>query len=209
MAKRHRTPPDQRRMAIAQEAARIMQEHGQRDFRAAKAKAGQRLGLADQGVLPSNEEVALAMAEHNRLFRGEDHEGILDALRRAALGLMNELAVFDPRLVGAVLSGHANETGIIELHVFSDAAEAVGSLLDEIGLPKRACDCRLRVRSDEWKSFPGYHCRQGDFEFMLSVFPERGQGNAPLSAVDGRPMRRARPREVEALLVAPGGAATR
>ncbi|MBW7930897.1 MAG: hypothetical protein H3C57_06285 [Gammaproteobacteria bacterium] len=187
-------------MAVAQEAARLMQEHGQRDFRAAKAKAGQRLGLADQGVLPSNEEVASAMAAHNRIFRGEDHEGILDALRRAALGLMNELAAFDPRLVGTVLSGHANETGVIELHVFSDAAEEVGTLLDEIGLPKRACDNRLRIRSDEWKSFPGYHCRQGDFEFTLSVFPERGRGNAPLSAVDGRPMRRAKPREVAALL---------
>jgi len=187
-------------MAIAQEAARIMHEHGQQDFRAAKAKAGLRLGLAGEGALPSNEEVAEAMAERNRIFRAEDQPGILDALRRAALGLMGELAAFDPRLVGAVLSGHANETGIIELHVFSDAAEAVGAALDRAGLRKRARDCRLRVRSGESRSFPGYHCHREGFEFMLTVFPERGQGNAPLSAVDGRPMRRARPREVAALL---------
>ena len=200
MPRRHHPRTDHRRTAIAQEAARIMQEQGQRDFRSAKDKAGQRLGLAEQGALPSNQEVAHAIAERNRIFRGDEHGAFLDVLRGEALGVMRSLAAFDARLVGTVLTGHATEASTIELHAFSDSMEAVGAALDTLGLPNQPSEQRLRVRSDQLKPFPGYRFRHGDFEFTVTVFPERGRGNAPLSAVDGRPMRRATPRDVELLL---------
>jgi hypothetical protein len=200
MPRRNRSRPDHQRTAIAQEAARLMQEHGLRDFRSAKEKAGLRLRLEDRAALPSNQEVEQAIAERNRIFRGEDHEAFLDVMRREALQLMGELAAFDPRLVGAVLAGTATETSAIELHVFSDASEEVGAALEGLGLSARPLEQRLRVRRDQAEPFPGYRIRRGDFEFRLAVFPERGRGNAPLSAIDGRPMRRATARDVAALL---------
>jgi hypothetical protein len=42
------------RRALAQEAARIMAEHGIRDFLTAKRKAADRFGVTDGNVLPRN-----------------------------------------------------------------------------------------------------------------------------------------------------------
>ena len=61
MPRRNRSRPDHRRTAIAQEAARIIQEHGLKDFRIAKEKAGLRLGMEDRGALPSNQEIESAL----------------------------------------------------------------------------------------------------------------------------------------------------
>lgn len=177
-----------------------MQEHGLKDFRSAKAKAGLRLGLEDKGALPSNREVESAIAERNRIFRGETHEEFVHVLRRAAVAVMRQLGEFDPRLVGPALTGNASEHSTIDLHVFSDTAEAVGWALDALGLPNRVFEHRLRMRRDESELFPGYRFRSGDFEFAATIFPERGRGNAPLSPVDGRPMRRATAKDVESLL---------
>jgi hypothetical protein len=200
MPRRNRSRPDHRRTAIAQEAARIIQEHGLKDFRVAKEKAGLRLGLEDKGALPSNVEIESALAERNRIFGGDAHEELIEGLREAALGTMRLLEPFDPRLVGPVLTGNATEHSVIELHVFSDSAEAVGAALDGHGLPRRSYDHRLRTRRDESEVFPGFRFRNGGFEFGVTVFPERGRGNAPLSAVDGRPMRRATMKDVEGML---------
>jgi hypothetical protein len=98
-----------------------------------------------------------------------------------------------------VLTGNASEHSAIELHVFSDEAEAVGVALGQAG---RAVERRLRLRRDQTEPFPGYRFLRDGFEFDVTVFPERGRGNAPLSAVDGRPMRRATAKDVEALVSA-------
>lgn len=179
-----------------------MQEHGVRDFRSAKAKAGQRLGLQDTGALPSNEEIESAFAERSRIFRGDAHDELLAALRRSALSMMRQLERFSPRLVGSVLTGNVSEHSPVELHLFSDEIEAVGATLDTLGQPGRPFEHRLRVRRDRTEPFPGYRLRRDGIQFDLTVFPERGRGNAPLSAVDGRPMRRATVKDVEALLSA-------
>jgi len=177
-----------------------MQEHGLKDFRLAKEKAGLRLGLDDQAALPSNREIESALAERIRIFRGDTQEDFVRTLRGAALAAMKLLAAFDPRLVGAVLTGNATEHSPIELHVFSDTPEAVAETLDSLGVPRRSFDQRLRMRRDDSGRFPGFRFHHGGHEFMATVFPERGRGNAPLSAIDGRPMRRATARDVEALL---------
>ena len=202
MPRRKRPRNEQQRSAIADEAARMMQEHGLSDYRSAKAKAGIRLGLEDRGALPSNREVESALAERHRVFHGAEHADLIDELRAAALEMMNRIAEFDPRLTGPVLAGTATVHGTIDLHVFSDSPEAVGSALDALGLPNRAVQHRLRRRRDDSTLFPGYRFMSGGHEFCALVFPERGRGNAPLSAVDGRPMRRATPRDVAALLAA-------
>ena len=98
------------RLRIAQEAARLMSEHGIRDFHHAKLKAADRLGIADTQALPRNEEIAQALREHQRLFQPESQPQQLRARRLAAAEAMRFLARFEPRLVGAVLDGSADAT---------------------------------------------------------------------------------------------------
>src|ERR1700722_3522251 len=125
-AKRHPTRSDNLRRALAQEAARIMAEHGIRDFRIAKRKAAERLGVVDgSALLPKNSEIESALAEYQRLFGGESHLSALLAQRRAALSALRYLREFEPRLVGPVLSGTATQHSQVQLHLFAERAESV------------------------------------------------------------------------------------
>lgn len=54
MAKRAPSRSDNLRNAIAQEAARLMAEHGIQDFLVAKRKAAERLQVFDRALLPKN-----------------------------------------------------------------------------------------------------------------------------------------------------------
>ena len=72
------------RRAIAQEAARIMAEHGIRDFYVAKRKAAERYGVFEGGLLPKNIEIEEALAGYQRLFGGDSHAESLQSQRGAA-----------------------------------------------------------------------------------------------------------------------------
>ena len=122
------------RRLVAQEAARIIVDHGIRDYRLAKQKAAERLGVLSRGALPGNSEIEAAVAEHLQLFGGASHAHQLQLMRVAALAAMELLAAFTPRLVGPVLVGTADEHSAVNLHVFADSAEVVAMELADIGL---------------------------------------------------------------------------
>ena len=185
---------------MAQEAARIIQEHGLQDFRLAKAKAAERLGVNNLRSLPSNREIEASLAERNRIFLGDKHGAMLTRLREIAVGVMRSLHAFDPRLVGAVLHGSATEHSPVDLHLFSDTAESVGQNLENLGIMHQLVQSRHRIRKDSVELFPGYRFYRSGVKIAATVFPERRQAHAPLSPVDGKPMRRANLKEVEFLL---------
>ena len=54
MPKRKTNGEDRLRRILAQEAARIIVDHGIRDYRVAKIKAAERLGMNTRGALPGN-----------------------------------------------------------------------------------------------------------------------------------------------------------
>ncbi len=195
--------PDHRRSTVAAEAARIIQEEGLTDFRGAKTKAAQRLGLGRNAPLPDNEEIEAALAERTRIFHGDTQPELLAGLRHAAFEIMRGLAPFHPRLVGDVLSGNATLYSSVELHLFGDTAEAIGSALEGLGIGYRDLARRHRLRRDAVEPFPGYRFSAHNYEFSSTVFPLRLRGHAPLSPVDGRPMRRASLRELAELLNIP------
>ena len=116
---------DRERQTVAQEAARLIVEHGIRDFRVAKTKAAERLGISGRGALPGNAEIELAVSNHLALFGGDAHASHLGQLREAALSAMDLLAEFEPRLVGPVLQGTADHSTAVNLHVFADSPETI------------------------------------------------------------------------------------
>lgn len=179
------------RRRIAHESARIIAEQGIEDFRQAKRKAAARLGVVQRGALPGNAEIEAALIEHQRLFGAERHDALIGALRRTAREAMELLAEFEPRLVGPVLAGTAAAHSAIDLHVFADAPEAVCSALERHGLRYRACERRLKSRRTVVHAYPGFRFELARAQLEATVFPVNGLRQAPISPIDGRPMRRA------------------
>jgi hypothetical protein len=200
MPKRRLVRSENLRRALAQEAARVMSEHGIRDFLAAKRKAADRLGVTDDAVLPKNTEVEAALAEYQRLFGGASHVESLHAQRRAALQAMLMLGDFEPRLVGPVLAGTATEHADVQLHLFADTPESVAISLMDQGIRHEITARRVKMNADRVLEYPGVRFEIDDQAIEVTVFPADGIRQAPVSPIDGRPMRRADVSELEALL---------
>ena len=189
------------RQLVAQETARIIVTQGIRDYGAAKRKAAERLGMNDRGSLPGNGEIERAIEDYHQIFGGENHADMLRSLRATAVTAMQILEPFEPRLVGPVLNGTADENSVVNLHVFSDSAEAVGAHLDATGLSSRSYERRLKSRKDHSAVFAGYEFECNGVTVQATVFPYDGLRQAPLSPVDGRPMQRADLQRVNDLLL--------
>jgi hypothetical protein len=188
------------RLRIAQEAARLMSEHGIRDFHHAKLKAAERLGILDTQALPRNLEIEDALREHQRLFLADSQPQLLRQRREAAVEAMQFLAAFDPRLVGAVLEGTADAHSAVCLHVFSDDPDAVGLYLREHGVPIETQTRRLRNNRDDQPEYPVLLFAADELPFDLTVLPRDALRQAPMDRADDRPMRRASLAQVEILL---------
>ncbi len=199
MARKNGGRANNLRQMLADEAARLMYEHGIEDFGLAKRKAAERLGLTDRGSLPRNAEIEAALLERQRLFGGSRHTDALLRLRRAARNAMVMFAEFEPRLAGPVLAGTASENADVEIHLFADSPEQVSFQLMRDDIPHELSERRLR-RDDDYVNYPTYRFVAGDTPIEATVFPLIGLRQAPRSPVDGRPMRRASLREVELLL---------
>jgi hypothetical protein len=200
---------DRERQTVAQEAARLIVEHGIRDFRVAKTKAAERLGISGRGALPGNAEIELAVGNHLSLFGGDSHANHLGQLREAALAAMDMLAEFSPRLVGPVLQGTADHNSAVNLHVFADSPESVALELHARGYDCRPYERRLKTtrgKGAKPESFAGYEFRLEHAAVQATVFPVDGIRQAPMSPVDGKPMKRADRKAVKALLERPMGA---
>ena len=188
------------RRALAQEAARIMSEHGVRDFLFAKRKAAERFGVVDGAALPKNTEIEAALGEYQRLFQADTHVESLYAQRMVALEAMRLLDAFQPRLVGPVLLGTATEHDEVQLHVFSERAENVTFALLDRGVEYEVAERRIKISNDRVLAQPAVRFEMDAQPVEAIVFAVDGIRQAPVSPVDGKPLRRAARAEVEALL---------
>jgi hypothetical protein len=194
---------DRARQLLAQEAARLIVDHGIRDYRVAKMKAAERLGMNTLGVLPRNAEIELAIGEHLQLFGGDAHSDFLRSMREAALSAMRLLELFTPRLVGPVLAGTADENSSVNLHVFADSPEAVAIRLGDLNYRYRAYERRLKISRGKGavpNTYAGFQFGHQHEVIEATVFPFDGIRQSPISPIDGKPMQRADVKAVEALI---------
>ena len=199
------TATRERRHRLAVEAARLMAEGGMRDFHQAKLKAAQRLGIVDDASLPRNSEIEAALREHQRLFQ-RGHAAGLRQRREAALHALEFFRVFHPRLVGPVLDGTADTHGAVCLHLYSDEADAVPRCLEEHGIPAEVRSRRLRLDRERDGEFPVWLFSADGLSFDITVLPLAVLRQAPLSGIDGKPMKRASLAQLRLLLAADEGA---
>lgn len=191
----------ERRHRLAHEAARLMAESGIRDYHQAKLKAAERLGIHDDASLPRNREIEDALREYQRLFQRDGAE-LLRLRRASALRALEFFAPFEPRLVGPVLDGTADARSPVSLHLHSDDPGAVARFLDQHGIPAEERSRRVRFDRAREGDVPVWLFGAEDATFDLAVLPLAVLRQAPLSAVDERPMARAGLAQVRALVAA-------
>jgi hypothetical protein len=179
-----------RRKSVAELAAKLMAEEGITNHFDAKRKAAERLGLGHERELPDNHEIESCLLQYQRLFQDQTQANHLHDKRKTALAAMRMLTAFSPRLVGPVLSGTAGEHTAITLHLFTDTPEEVGWLLTEQSIPHQFDERRLRRNANTAAIYPCYQFMAGDTALELVVFPHKEIRQAPLSPLDGKPMRR-------------------
>src|SRR5688572_31883009 len=135
-------------------------------------------------------------------FQAED--GIRDltvtGVQTCALPILQLLADFEPRLVGPVLAGTATEHSDIQLHLFAERAESITIRLMDLGIDHEVVERRVRYGVDRVVAYPGVHFEFDDQVVDATVFPVDGIRQAPVSPVDGKPMRRIDAEELEVLL---------
>ncbi|MEP7041637.1 MAG: hypothetical protein ABI843_01155 [Dokdonella sp.] len=192
------------RRRIAVEAARLMAESGLRDFRQAKLKAAERLGIFDEVSLPKNSEIEDALREHQRLFLGEDHTQTLHRLRKVAREAMRFFARFEPRLVGAVLEGSADEHSAVCLHLYSDQPRDIEAYLQERAIPFEEQTRRLRLDRETARDFPVILFSADDTAIDVTLLPYDLLRQAPLDRINEKPMQRASATALDALLLTDG-----
>lgn len=188
------------RQRLAYEAARIMMEHGAREFDRARRKAAERAGIGDKRCWPNNEEIQEALLQHRRLFHGEGQEQALRKLCEQALAAMRTFAAFTPRLVGSALAGSTDPLQGVRLHLFTDIPEDVVFRLLDQGIPWQEREGVLRYGGGTRRTHPVFSFLAGETPFELVVLPIASRRSPPLSDIGERPDRGAGITEVARLL---------
>lgn len=125
----------QDRTRIAQGAARLIAEHGIKDWSAAKRKAAREIGLPEGTAWPSTEDIERALTEYHAVFHPDAHAASLNAQRVEALRWMRRLERWTPLLVGGVAAGWATQHSDIRLELVADDPKTVEMALLGEGVP--------------------------------------------------------------------------
>jgi hypothetical protein len=139
---KERLKQQQMRARIAAIAARIMAEDGVEDFALAKRKAARQLGAADTQSLPKNDEIETELRAYQALYQGEEQRERVRYLRSQALAAMEQLADFNPYLIGPVLKGTAARYADIDLQVFADSGKELEIFLLNRNIPYQTAELR-------------------------------------------------------------------
>jgi predicted HD phosphohydrolase len=172
------------------------------EYYTAKLKAAKQIckGWVKPADLPSNVEVRDQIQMLARLFEGSSRTDNLLAMRLAALAMMRRLAPFRPRLIGSVLTGHIRQGSDIDLHVFSDTAEAITHLLDQDGLDYTVERKQVRKQGEE-RIFTHIHLADG-VPFELTVYAADQAHYVFKSSITGKPIERASIAQLQEFLAA-------
>jgi len=189
------------RRQVALLAARLMYERQESEYFTAKRKAARQLGVEYKfrpGDLPSNREIRDQIQALANVYEGSGRADDLRSMRLEALRMMRLLAVFRPRLIGSVLTGHVRKGSDVDLHVFSNNLSSVTSVLDDENLRYTVERKRVRKHNEE-RVFTHVHV-EGRFNFELTLYDEDKVNYAFKSSITGKAIERASVAELEALL---------
>lgn len=192
-----------RRREIAGEAARIVCAEQLTDYHVAKTRAVHRLGYPPRTALPDNGLIQSAVVDYQRLFGGTEYREVLRRMRATAVSAMRLFAPFSPRLVGATLSGAVTAAHRVQLHAFSDYAEALDIHLLDRGIDFEPGERKYRYPDGHERTASLLQLELGGQGVDVAVFTEHELHRAPINPLDGKPFRRLDLAEAEHLASAP------
>ncbi|HCA26139.1 MAG TPA: hypothetical protein DEP05_00525 [Betaproteobacteria bacterium] len=199
MSRNSQAQKQQMRIRIAQQAARLMAEDGVQDYAAAKRKAARQLGTPDSHSLPTNGEIEQELRSYQALYQRDEQRERLRFLRQQALAAMELLELFDPRLTGSVLNGTATRHSDINLHVFPESAKELEMFLLNRKMRYKYSEKRFHF-GNEIRMIPILMLHEAGAAIEVAIFSLDDLRRAPRAPVEGRPMDRAKPHQVRALL---------
>lgn len=119
------------RHKVAREAASLLYFGLEKEYKQAKLKAAENLGVR---VLPSNLEVALELDRVADETEGSARMELLIQMRKEALEIMKALKAYCPLLLGSVWRGTIRRGSDIDIAVYHDVHEEVLARLKSAGL---------------------------------------------------------------------------
>ncbi|MEN0065362.1 MAG: hypothetical protein AAGA48_24670 [Myxococcota bacterium] len=170
---------------VAAEAARLMLEEGVKEYFTAKRLAAERLGARR---LPSNRQIRSVIVTLTSID-AEARRRTLRKLRRLAVGVMEQLEGFEPRLIGSVASGAVHATSDIDLHVFCIDHDALEARLHQAGFDAVRED-RPVLKDGRLHRFIHYRFDLDDVSIELSVYDPAERQRVSYSSIDGKPIDR-------------------
>jgi hypothetical protein len=190
------------RETIAQEAAKWMATHGIIDFESAKRRAVKSMGISriDTNILPSHQQVQIALVSYEQLFSDPHREQHLITLRQKAYRAMLILKSFDPHLTGMVLDGSATSHANIELHLFASTSEEVMIHLINLNIAHESDELRVQLLDKQFKTFPIIRFYLAESTIDAIIFPEKTLKYHARCQIRGKAMDRADLDEVRALV---------
>lgn len=197
-----RNPTEELRSLVAEEAARLIYEEGYRDYRVAKLRATEHLGVGTlKTTQPSNEEIEVAIHKRISLFDKDTQPQILHHHRQVALDVMRLLEAFTPYLTGAALEGTSSQHSAVTLLLAAETAEEVIFFLTDEHIPFQTHERSIRFGKRKAEYFPLLRLYVDEVEVELMIVPHEDRfTHAPISPVTGKAMKRADYRKVLALL---------
>jgi len=175
---------------LVYETARIICEEAVLDYRSAKLKAAQRLGLGSRAAVPDNAAIQAAVIDYQRLYGGLPYRHHLTALRAAALRAMKLLAAYSPRLVGGAVTGAVTLAHRVQLHAFAEKPETIELFLHDRGIACEQADRSYRYPGGAEESVPLVRFEAGAVGVDVAVFGFGEDRRLPLSPTDGAAFRR-------------------
>ncbi len=151
--KRNRTKTQRSR--VAREAALLLYTSQEKEYKQAKKRAAETLGVR---VLPSNLEVAEELDRIAEEREGASRKKLLLRMRREAREIMEILEEFNPRLVGSVWRGTACQNSDIDILTFSQ---------DPIQVLKQLQEHNFVAESSEWRSVTKEGRKEASFHIHL------------------------------------------
>ena len=189
----------QMRERIAHLAARLMAVDGINDYALAKRKAARQAGAPDTRNLPNNDEVEHALRAYQQLYQADEQSDRLRHLRQRAREMMKLLALFDPHLSGAVLSGSAGKYSDIDLLLFTDSMKDVEMFLLDRRIAYRSGERRIHI-GDEARGVPNFSVSTEEADFDITVFAPSDLRVQIRRTPEGRPLDRVRIEWLDATL---------
>jgi len=141
------------RKKVAKEAAFLLYTLQEKEYKQAKKRAAQTLGVH---VLPSNLEVAEELDKIAEEKEGLSRQERLLQMRREALRIMETLKTFHPKLVGSVWRGTIHKNSDIDITTFSHNPQAVYTKLQK---------GNFKIAKTEWRSVT----KQGEKETSFHI----------------------------------------